>query len=146
MWEELEFDAEKIPLFKLIAHCTQILLVFILWCLEITVFRADGAAVNGNNGWTFAVVSLVASWISSPPDAALSLASLSSLAPGTQLTLGSLFLVVFPLDPRMGLPHHDPSLPQDPSICLAAGHGCSRCRLRRHMALSLRNPGCLQLG
>ena len=57
MWEEIEFDPEKIPLFKLLAHGLQIIFVFVAWCLEITVFRAEGAAVNGNNGWTFAVVS-----------------------------------------------------------------------------------------
>ena len=57
MWEEIEFDPERIPLFKLIGHGLQIVFVFVLWCLEITVFRADGAAINGNNGWTFAVVS-----------------------------------------------------------------------------------------
>ncbi len=57
MWEDFEFDPERIPLFKLIFHCAQIGFAFICWILEIVVFRADGAAINGNNGWTFAVVS-----------------------------------------------------------------------------------------
>ncbi len=57
MWEDLELDPEKIPTFKLVFHSLQIVLAFVLWCLEIAVFRADQAKITGNNGWTFAVVS-----------------------------------------------------------------------------------------
>lgn len=56
MWEDLELDPERIPLFKLIFHGAQILFAFVLWCLEITVFRTKGAKIVGNNGWTFAAV------------------------------------------------------------------------------------------
>jgi len=56
MWEDLEFDPEKIPAFKLGFHIAQIVCAFVLWCLEIAVFRAENSVVNGNVGWTFAVV------------------------------------------------------------------------------------------
>jgi hypothetical protein len=51
-----EFDHEKIPLYKLITHIIQIVLSVTIWILEIIVFK--GGDINGNNGWTFGVVSL----------------------------------------------------------------------------------------
>lgn len=56
MWEDLELDPERIPLFKLIFHSLQILFAFVLWALEIAVFRDKEAKIVGNNGWTFGVV------------------------------------------------------------------------------------------
>lgn len=55
-WQAWELDPEKIPLFKLIFHVAQIALAFVIWCLEIAVFKADDVPINGQNGWTFAVV------------------------------------------------------------------------------------------
>lgn len=52
----LEFDHEKIPLYKLILHIVQIVISVTIWVLEIVVFK--GGDINGNNGWTFGVVSL----------------------------------------------------------------------------------------
>jgi len=64
MWEDLEFDPEGIPTFKLVFHSLQVLCGFISWALEIAVFRADGSKVVGNNGWTFGVFFLsVPAWI-----------------------------------------------------------------------------------
>ncbi|KAK1760670.1 hypothetical protein QBC47DRAFT_11793 [Echria macrotheca] len=64
MWEDMEFDPEKIPTFKLAAHSAQIVCAFVLWCLEIAVFRADGSVINGNVGWTFAVCFLsIPAWV-----------------------------------------------------------------------------------
>ncbi|KAK0664014.1 hypothetical protein QBC41DRAFT_21460 [Cercophora samala] len=64
MWEDFELDAEQIPAFKLAFHIAQIVFAFVLWCLEIAVFRADSAKIVGNNGWTFAVFFLtVPAWI-----------------------------------------------------------------------------------
>lgn len=64
MWEDLEFDPERIPMFKLIFHSLQILFGFVSWALGIAVFRADGSRVVGNNGWTFGVFLLsVPAWI-----------------------------------------------------------------------------------
>lgn len=51
-----EWDPQIIPGLKLGLHCFQIIFSFVLWCLEIAVFRADGAQIVGKNGWTFAVV------------------------------------------------------------------------------------------
>lgn len=55
-WKAWELDPEKIPLFKLIFHVAQIVLAFVVWCLEIAVFKADKVPINGQIGWTFAVV------------------------------------------------------------------------------------------
>ncbi|KAL2136914.1 hypothetical protein VTI74DRAFT_75 [Chaetomium olivicolor] len=64
MWEDLELDPERIPTFKLVFHSLQIVFGFVVWCLEIAVFRADQAKIVGNNGWTFAVFFLsVPAWI-----------------------------------------------------------------------------------
>ncbi|KAK4127398.1 hypothetical protein N657DRAFT_641383 [Parathielavia appendiculata] len=64
MWEDLELDPERIPTFKLIFHSLQILFAFILWCIEIAVFRDSKSKIVGNNGWTFGVVFLsVPAWI-----------------------------------------------------------------------------------
>lgn len=52
-----EFDHEKIPLYKLIVHIIQIVISVTIWILEIIVFK--GGDINGNNGWTFGVVSLL---------------------------------------------------------------------------------------
>lgn len=51
-----EFDHERIPLYKLIVHIIQIVISVTIWVLEIIVFK--GGDINGNNGWTFGVVSL----------------------------------------------------------------------------------------
>lgn len=50
-----EFDHERIPLYKLIVHIIQIVISVTIWVLEIIVFK--GGDINGNNGWTFGVVS-----------------------------------------------------------------------------------------
>ncbi|KAK3299408.1 uncharacterized protein B0H64DRAFT_388395 [Chaetomium fimeti] len=64
MWEDLEFDPERIPMFKLIFHSVQILFGFVSWALGIAVFRAEGSRIVGNNGWTFGVFFLsVPAWI-----------------------------------------------------------------------------------
>lgn len=56
MWEDLELDPENIPALKLGFHIAQIVCGFVLWCLEIAVFRNAEAKIVGKNGWTFAVV------------------------------------------------------------------------------------------
>ncbi|KAJ6781154.1 hypothetical protein PWT90_07865 [Aphanocladium album] len=50
----IEFDPDRVPLFKLGLHIAQIVLAFVLWVLEIAVFTGKGSKVVGNNGWTFA--------------------------------------------------------------------------------------------
>lgn len=58
VWEDIEFDADKVPGIKLALHIAQIVFAVIAWVLEIIVFRAEGSVINGNVGWTFAVVRL----------------------------------------------------------------------------------------
>lgn len=53
---DFEWDPDNVPLAKLILHCSQILLAFVAWCLEIAVFNDSKASIVGDNGWTFAVV------------------------------------------------------------------------------------------
>jgi len=60
MFEDLEWDAEMVPGVKLGFHIAQILFGFACFCLEIAVFRGEGATVSGQNGWPFAVVSRLA--------------------------------------------------------------------------------------
>lgn len=59
-FEQMDSHAESIPIAKLVLHVLQMVLGFIAWALGIAVFRADGAEVNANNGWTFGVVCRVA--------------------------------------------------------------------------------------
>jgi len=64
MFENLELDPERIPLFKLIFHILQIVFAFVLWCLEIAVFKNSSAKIVGKNGWTFGVFFLtIPAWI-----------------------------------------------------------------------------------
>ncbi|KAK3327165.1 hypothetical protein B0T19DRAFT_154954 [Cercophora scortea] len=64
MWEGLEFDAEKVPAFKLGFHLAQLVFAFVLWCLEIAVFRASDAPITGSIGWTFGVCFLsIPAWV-----------------------------------------------------------------------------------
>lgn len=58
----VEFNYDKIPLYKLIVHLVQIVLSVTIWVLEIIVFR--GGDINGQNGWTFGVVRIYIVYIS----------------------------------------------------------------------------------
>jgi hypothetical protein len=60
VFEDLEWDAEYVPGLKLGLHAFQIIFAFVVFCLEIAVFKAKDSVVTGNNGWTFAVVSKLA--------------------------------------------------------------------------------------
>ncbi|KAK3378236.1 hypothetical protein B0H63DRAFT_241694 [Podospora didyma] len=64
MWEDFEVNAENIPSWKLGFHIAQIVFAFVLWCLEIAVFKDKDASINGNNGWTFACFFItIPAWI-----------------------------------------------------------------------------------
>lgn len=52
----MEWDPNYVPKVKLGLHIAQAVLSFVLWCIEIAVFRSKNAEITGNNGWTFAVV------------------------------------------------------------------------------------------
>lgn len=53
-----EWDANYVPPVKLGLHGAQVLLVFVLWCLELAVFNGEDAEITGLNGWTFGAVSI----------------------------------------------------------------------------------------
>lgn len=53
----VEWDADYVPGVKLGMHCMQILLGFVIFILEIILFRSDDAVINGNNAWPFGLVS-----------------------------------------------------------------------------------------
>ncbi|TQN63896.1 hypothetical protein CSHISOI_11527 [Colletotrichum shisoi] len=64
MLGNLDFNPELVPRVKLGLHVTQFVLSFVIWALEIAVFRADNAQIVGNNGWTFGVCFLsLPAWI-----------------------------------------------------------------------------------
>lgn len=60
----IDLDPDLLPKLKLGLHIGQIVLAFVLWCMEIAVFRAKKAQITGLNGWTFGVVFLsIPAWI-----------------------------------------------------------------------------------
>ncbi|KAK7403336.1 hypothetical protein QQX98_010895 [Neonectria punicea] len=62
--KKFEFDPDIVPNVKLGIHSFQIIFTFVAWCIEIAVFRAKDAEVNGLNGWTFGVCFLsIPAWI-----------------------------------------------------------------------------------
>ncbi|TDZ22347.1 hypothetical protein Cob_v004470 [Colletotrichum orbiculare MAFF 240422] len=64
MFGNLDFNPEYVPGVKLGLHIFQFILSFVIWALEIAVFRSDNAKIVGNNGWTFGVCFLsLPAWI-----------------------------------------------------------------------------------
>ncbi|KAK3359321.1 hypothetical protein B0T25DRAFT_94266 [Lasiosphaeria hispida] len=64
MFDNFEFDPEQIPAIKLGLHIAQLVFAFVLWCLEIAVFKDNDSKVTGLAGWTFAVCFLsIPAWI-----------------------------------------------------------------------------------
>ncbi|CAK7564760.1 MAG: hypothetical protein SEPTF4163_002660 [Sporothrix epigloea] len=64
MLDDMQLNADRVPLYKLIVHCVQIGVSFVAWVLAIVVFRAKGSSVSGPNGWAFAVCFLsIPAWI-----------------------------------------------------------------------------------
>lgn len=53
---DLEWDPNYVPPVKLGLHIAQIVFGFVVFCLEIAVFKGKDADITGNNGWTFGVV------------------------------------------------------------------------------------------
>lgn len=56
IFDNLEWDADYVPGVKLGLHSMQILFGFVIFVLEIILFKDDKAAINGNNGWPFGLV------------------------------------------------------------------------------------------
>ncbi|KAL1879068.1 hypothetical protein VTK73DRAFT_7394 [Phialemonium thermophilum] len=64
MWDDLEWNPDLVPPLKLGLHIAQIIFAFVVFCLEISVFRAKDASIVGRNGWTFGVCFLsIPAWI-----------------------------------------------------------------------------------
>ena len=53
---DLEWDPNYVPKVKLGLHIVQIFLSFVIWCMEIAVFKGHNSNVTSQNGWTFGVV------------------------------------------------------------------------------------------
>ncbi|RWA13567.1 hypothetical protein EKO27_g1564 [Xylaria grammica] len=51
--EKLNLNPDKVPNIKLGLHVAQVILAITIFILEIIVFRADKAKINGNNAWPF---------------------------------------------------------------------------------------------
>lgn len=62
-----EWEPSYVPPVKLGLHVAQLVISFVIWCLEIAVFRGEDAQIVGLNGWTFGVVSNVSAATSSKP-------------------------------------------------------------------------------
>ncbi|KAI0123047.1 hypothetical protein BJ170DRAFT_123234 [Xylariales sp. AK1849] len=59
-----EWDPDYVPGVKLGLHSMQIVFGFVIFILEIILFRADNAVLNGNDGWPFGLCFLsVPAWI-----------------------------------------------------------------------------------
>lgn len=54
--DKFEFAPDLVPKVKLGLHITHGIFAFVIFVLEIIVFRKQDAIINGNNGWTFAMV------------------------------------------------------------------------------------------
>jgi hypothetical protein len=55
-WSEFEWDPENLPGLKLGLHIAQLLLAFVAFALEISVFKDGKSSIVGDNGWAFAAV------------------------------------------------------------------------------------------
>ncbi|KAF4120853.1 hypothetical protein GMORB2_2857 [Geosmithia morbida] len=59
-----EWDPNYVPPVKLGLHSAQIVVSFVLWCMELAVFADSKSKITGRNGWTFGVCFLsIPAWI-----------------------------------------------------------------------------------
>ncbi|CAJ2507264.1 Uu.00g084500.m01.CDS01 [Anthostomella pinea] len=64
LFEKLDFDPDKVPNVKLALHIAQVVLALVIFILEIIVFKANNASINGNNGWPFGLCFLsIPAWL-----------------------------------------------------------------------------------
>jgi hypothetical protein len=112
---DLEWDPNYVPMVKLVLHGLQILISFVVWCLEIAVFMGKGSHITGDNGWTFGVVSsAICIWRRE--------GFVPSFFPRDLLTQNP---TVLPLDSGMDIPCHDTAIRANPSLCSTARYACS---------------------
>ncbi|KAI1253987.1 hypothetical protein MGN70_004382 [Eutypa lata] len=53
--DKFEFAPDLVPKVKLGLHIAHMVFAFVIFVLEIVVFRKEDSTINGNNGWTFAM-------------------------------------------------------------------------------------------
>ncbi|CAH0017248.1 unnamed protein product [Clonostachys rhizophaga] len=59
-----EWEPSYVPPVKLGLHVAQLVISFVIWCLEIAVFRGEDAQIVGLNGWTFGVCFMsIPAWV-----------------------------------------------------------------------------------
>ncbi|KAH9909736.1 hypothetical protein F4778DRAFT_11865 [Xylariomycetidae sp. FL2044] len=64
LFEKLDVDPDKIPLYKLVLHSAQIVFAIVIAILEIILFTATDSKINGNNGWPFGLCFLsIPAWL-----------------------------------------------------------------------------------
>ncbi|KAI1759961.1 hypothetical protein GGR53DRAFT_523463 [Hypoxylon sp. FL1150] len=64
LFEKLDINPDKVPNTKLGLHIFQAVLGVVIFILEIVLFRADNAVINGNNGWPFGLCFLsIPAWL-----------------------------------------------------------------------------------
>lgn len=64
VFDKFEWDPDNVPGVKLGLHCMQIIFGFVIFVLEIIVFKDGDAEITGNNGWPFGLCFLsVPAWI-----------------------------------------------------------------------------------
>lgn len=127
-------------------HSLQIIISFVIWCLQIGVFVNEESRIVGNNGWTFAVVRVLPLFLLlSLPHSLLSRPSNRRLV--GRLTCSALFPppAVFSFHPSLDLSHRHPSLAQDPEIRRTSRHARRRSCLYNLLALCFCFAGRLQL-
>lgn len=56
IFDKFEWDPDNVPGVKLGLHCMQIIFGFVIFVLEIILFKDGEAQITGNNGWPFGLV------------------------------------------------------------------------------------------
>ena len=56
MADKFELAPDLVPKVKLGLHILHTIVAFVIFVLEIVLFRKPEAKITGNNGWTFAMV------------------------------------------------------------------------------------------
>ena len=54
--DKFELAPDLVPKVKLGIHILHTIIAFVIFVLEIVLFRKPKAEITGNNGWTFAMV------------------------------------------------------------------------------------------
>ncbi|KAH7033188.1 uncharacterized protein B0I36DRAFT_105921 [Microdochium trichocladiopsis] len=62
--DKFDINPDSVPTYKLALHSAQIVLAVVVFILEIVLFRAQDAIINGHNGWVFGLCFLsIPAWV-----------------------------------------------------------------------------------